>query len=291
MKIKEISALTGLTERTIRFYEERSLIQPRTERRNGREYRDYSVSDAEQLMVIAGLRRLHFSVEEIREMQKYPGRIARIAEEARRSRRIDAADQQKAASILERADLSGIRDITELAHRLKEASEMLPLPQTDISPDFGRMDSESREEKQRAFEEYEARQKSRYETGKRLVYLTAGIYTVYGLLDLILNFSFGGIISFCVEIGLSIALCCGVRWVRWWLAIDRKKDRAEMNSAILFVITACVPAARTESLRAGAEMGPGRSPQYGEMSRSDKGEWPRAVPVPLTRFGITHQTW
>ena len=26
MKIKEISALTGLTERTIRFYEERSLI-------------------------------------------------------------------------------------------------------------------------------------------------------------------------------------------------------------------------------------------------------------------------
>lgn len=219
MKIKEISALTGLTERTIRFYEERSLIQPRTERRNGREYRDYSASDAEQLMVIAGLRRLHFSVEEIREMQKYPGRIARIAEEARRSRRIDAADQQKAASILERADLSGIRDITELAHRLKEASEMLPLPQTDISPDFGRMDSESREEKQRAFEEYEARQKSRYETGKRLVYLTAGIYTVYGLLDLILNFSFGGIISFCVEIGLSIALCCGVRWVRWWLAI------------------------------------------------------------------------
>ncbi|HIR57741.1 MAG TPA: MerR family transcriptional regulator [Candidatus Gallacutalibacter pullicola] len=108
MKIKEISALTGLTERTIRFYEERSLIQPRTERRNGREYRDYSASDAEQLMVIAGLRRLHFSVEEIREMQKYPGRIARIAEEARRSRRIDAADQQKAASILERADLSGI---------------------------------------------------------------------------------------------------------------------------------------------------------------------------------------
>ena len=81
MKIKEISALTGLTERTIRFYEERSLIQPRTERRNGREYRDYSASDAEQLMVIAGLRRLHFSVEEIREMQKYPGRIARIAED------------------------------------------------------------------------------------------------------------------------------------------------------------------------------------------------------------------
>ena len=64
-----------------------------------------------------------------------------------------------------------------------------------------------------------------------------------------------------------------------------------MNSAILFVRTACVPAARTESLCAGAEMGPGRSPQYGEMSRSDKGEWPRAVRVPLTRFEAELQTW
>lgn len=42
MKVKEIAAQTGLKERTIRFYEEHDLIRPAMERRNGRNYREYT---------------------------------------------------------------------------------------------------------------------------------------------------------------------------------------------------------------------------------------------------------
>ena len=40
MKIKEVSEKTGLTKKTIRFYEEEGLIQPEKTYYNGRTYRD-----------------------------------------------------------------------------------------------------------------------------------------------------------------------------------------------------------------------------------------------------------
>jgi MerR family transcriptional regulator, global nitrogen regulator len=50
MSIGIISELTGLTERKIRYYEERKLIFPE---RTGRGTRKYSFSDVETLMEIA----------------------------------------------------------------------------------------------------------------------------------------------------------------------------------------------------------------------------------------------
>ena len=40
MKIKEVSQLTGLSKKTIRFYEEEGLIQPEKTYYNGRAYWD-----------------------------------------------------------------------------------------------------------------------------------------------------------------------------------------------------------------------------------------------------------
>ena len=65
MKMKEVCALTGLTERTIRFYAEKGLAVPKMHRQNGRDYSDYSAADVDALRTVATLRRMLFSVDEI----------------------------------------------------------------------------------------------------------------------------------------------------------------------------------------------------------------------------------
>ena len=67
MRIQDLENQTGLERPTIRFYEREGLIKPfRTE--NG--YRDYSPEDVNQLMKIKLLRKLDFSLEQIKEMRK-----------------------------------------------------------------------------------------------------------------------------------------------------------------------------------------------------------------------------
>ena len=42
MKIKEVARKTGLTEKTIRYYEHRGLVIPASTELNGRSFREYS---------------------------------------------------------------------------------------------------------------------------------------------------------------------------------------------------------------------------------------------------------
>lgn len=42
MTIKEAAAKTGLTEKTIRYYEAQGLIHPAMEEKNGRNFRTYT---------------------------------------------------------------------------------------------------------------------------------------------------------------------------------------------------------------------------------------------------------
>ena len=57
MRIKEVSRQTGLSEKTIRYYESRGLVVPDMEEKNGRQWRDYSESHVELLKAVATLRR------------------------------------------------------------------------------------------------------------------------------------------------------------------------------------------------------------------------------------------
>lgn len=57
MKIKEVSQLTGLSKKTIRFYEEEGLITPEKTYQNGRAYRCYTQTDIQTLDEVALLRR------------------------------------------------------------------------------------------------------------------------------------------------------------------------------------------------------------------------------------------
>lgn len=157
MKTKELSEKTGLKERTIRFYEEQGLLTPKMEHRNGRNFRDYSDEDVRQLKTVATLRRAGFTLEEIRQMLEsdkavetiYPDYLQRVCREA------DAAVQLREAAV--QISPRGM-DPYILAQCLEQSTKRMWLPSVDISPNFGKFDPESSEEKQRAIAAYHAGQ-------------------------------------------------------------------------------------------------------------------------------------
>lgn len=66
MQIKELSEKTGVSEKTIRFYEEVGVLPAPRRRENG--YRVYRDDDVERVRFVAGLRRLDFSLDDISEI-------------------------------------------------------------------------------------------------------------------------------------------------------------------------------------------------------------------------------
>lgn len=72
MKIREVSRITGLSKKTIRFYESSNLFFPEKKNKNGMFYREYSENDVIELQKIIALRQSKFSIEEIRQIQNSP---------------------------------------------------------------------------------------------------------------------------------------------------------------------------------------------------------------------------
>lgn len=66
MKIQELSKETGVSAKTIRYYEEIGLLPDPSRMENN--YRQYDQQDVDRLRLVAGARRLDLSLEEIREL-------------------------------------------------------------------------------------------------------------------------------------------------------------------------------------------------------------------------------
>jgi DNA-binding transcriptional MerR regulator len=66
MQINELERFTGVSAKTIRYYEEIALLPQPNRKSNG--YRDYSEEDIERLKLVSGARRLDFSLAEIKEI-------------------------------------------------------------------------------------------------------------------------------------------------------------------------------------------------------------------------------
>ena len=114
MRIKEAARKTGLTEKTIRYYESRGLVQPDTEERNGRTWRDYTEDHIRLLEAVAILRRA-----------------------------------QLLRSELKRREVQGAPDLLHLAEELKETVKPLPLPPQDLKFNFKAQDRILAEEQAR----------------------------------------------------------------------------------------------------------------------------------------------
>lgn len=64
MKISQLSKLTQVTSKTIRYYEQAGLIPPAIRNNNG--YRAYQEADIEQLIFIRRCRELQIPIEQIK---------------------------------------------------------------------------------------------------------------------------------------------------------------------------------------------------------------------------------
>jgi len=66
MEIRKLVELTGVPAKTIRYYEEINILPLPARKPNG--YRKYSEIDVDRLKLVAGARRLDFSLDDIREI-------------------------------------------------------------------------------------------------------------------------------------------------------------------------------------------------------------------------------
>jgi MerR family copper efflux transcriptional regulator len=74
MQIGEVAERTGLSLRTIRHYEEVSLVVPSARSKGG--FRLYTASDVDRLMVIRRMKPLGFSLEEMLELLEITDRLS-----------------------------------------------------------------------------------------------------------------------------------------------------------------------------------------------------------------------
>ena len=151
MKIKEVQKKTGLSARTIRYYESRELISPECNEVKGRSCREYSDNDVVQLMAVAALRKSLFSIEEIRHMLEEPEETQRIFEKYKERLRQQRDELDSILRCADSVELSDEPDMFDLASQMNYLAQDLPLPKHDIRPNFGRFDPETPEQRAEAY--------------------------------------------------------------------------------------------------------------------------------------------
>ena len=141
MTRKEVCTDTGLSIKTLRLYEEKGLIAPERQYRNGREYRVYTPELVAQLQQIATLRRALFTMDEIKALQQNPDTIPGIFEDYRQWL---AAQENQFRALRQAADqvnAQSLHSVDSLLSGMEQAASSMPLPQMDIKPDFKHIDA------------------------------------------------------------------------------------------------------------------------------------------------------
>ena len=140
MKIKEISQITGLTKKTIRYYEAEGLLNPEKQWVNGREYRNYSQKDVAQLEKIAALRKARFSVEEIRHIESVPDDIPAVFQSYRQRLQHEQRDLSAVLAVINNISTDDLNSEDQLIAQMRPVTVGLPLPAVDLDPHFRYLD-------------------------------------------------------------------------------------------------------------------------------------------------------
>ncbi len=114
-KIKQVCELTGLTEKTVRYYVEQKLITPRTE--TGLHYKSYCFDDRDiaRLRDITALRSAEFGISDIRRMLESPSTIAPLVAQKEAALRAKIDSLRAVQQALENLTLSDYRDASRVA--------------------------------------------------------------------------------------------------------------------------------------------------------------------------------
>ena len=113
MNISYVAKKTGLTSKTIRFYEEKALITAPIRSDNG--YRHYSAKHVEELTLLRQARQVGFNLDECREL------VALFNDPARHSADVKARTLQKVAEIEKH-----ISELGNMRQRLLTLAEQCP---------------------------------------------------------------------------------------------------------------------------------------------------------------------
>ncbi|XEC95565.1 hypothetical protein AB6A23_03045 [Paenibacillus tarimensis] len=80
------------------------------------------------------------------------------------------------------------------------------------SPNFGKFENESKEERERGYQQFQRRQERQYKIGKAIVFTIASIQIISAVISAFFEFRF---LVLLIQVGLGIALFAGVAWVRY----------------------------------------------------------------------------
>ena len=127
MKIKHACELTGLSDRTVRYYIEQNLISPSyTENYLGRKAYDFSQKDIKELNDIAVLRKFDFTIEEIRDIINNPETSKTILCNVINRTEKTVLDGQEKLSVLSQISVEKTYTIAELSEELTRSPLTLP---------------------------------------------------------------------------------------------------------------------------------------------------------------------
>lgn len=174
MKIKEVSKKTGLTEKTIRYYEEKGLIDPVKTTVKDREFREYTNRDIKDLLITATLRKLDFGISDILKMIHAPGEISGIVrghiERIKETNRLSTS----MLTTLEDTHTDKLTDIYELAGALENNTKHLSLPETDLDIPFYKLDGMTKDELDTEMIKYGQREKARVQKSLKNSFIIFG---------------------------------------------------------------------------------------------------------------------
>lgn len=142
MKMKEVCQKTGLTERTVRYYIERGLIQPIATHSPISSRTDYQFNSGHivQLRDISTLRGYGFSIDRILEMENNPASINNQVEAQAKETEIQETSISQKREILSRIRQVTFNNVAQLAENLRREQHTLSLPDLNMEVNFRRMD-------------------------------------------------------------------------------------------------------------------------------------------------------
>ncbi len=140
MKIKEVSQITGLSKKTIRFYEEEGLIEPEKTYQNGRAYRTYTQAHIQALEEVATLRRARFSVEEIKTILSAPEAIPALFDSYRQRLRTEKDALTRLLTVIDSIPSDVLTSRQALMERIAPGTQEIELPAADVHPHFRYLD-------------------------------------------------------------------------------------------------------------------------------------------------------
>ncbi|MBO5417470.1 MAG: MerR family transcriptional regulator [Clostridia bacterium] len=133
MKIKSVCELTGLTDRTIRYYIEEKLVSPLyTENYLGRKTFDFSEKDIKELNDIAILRKFDFTLEEIKSVINDAETSKNVLANVKERTAQTVVNGQNKLSVLSQISSEKTYTVAALAEALSNASLELPTQKETI---------------------------------------------------------------------------------------------------------------------------------------------------------------